>query len=306
MICRRSFLLGAGSLAVPAGAARAAPRTIALWPGIPPGGGGPSGPPRSNAAGAVRPIATPSLQVVLPARPNGTAMLVAGGGGYERIEMGREAYPAAAWLAARGITAFVLAYRLPPEGWTLGPLAPLQDAQRALRLIRYHAADYGLDPARLGVLGFSAGGHLMGLATACCQLHSYDAIDAADALAARPAGAALIYPVITLLPPYDHTATRRSLIGHHPDHRESAAWSVQTHVTADCPPVFLVQAADDRISNPANSRLMAEACQSVGVPVERHLLPSGGHGFGMGLAGTPSAAWPAWFATWLTREGISR
>lgn len=232
-------------------------------------------------------------------------MLVAAGGGYERVELRREAYRAAAWLAARGITAFVLSYRLPPEGWILGPLAPLQDAQRAIRLIRYHAAEYGLDPGRLGVLGFSAGGHLLGMAASRAQGQSYAPIDRADALSARPAGAALIYPVITLLPPYDHTVSRRSLIGRHPDHRASVEWSVQTHVTADCPPVFLVQAADDRISNPANSLLMAEVCERVGVPVERHLLPSGGHGFGMGRSGTPTGAWPAWFAAWLSRYRIT-
>lgn len=288
-----------------AGAAWAETATIPLWPGLPPGGGGPSGPVRVSDSGAVHNIAKPGLEVFLPARPGGGAMLVAAGGGYERIEMGREAYPAAAWLAARGITAFVLTYRLPPEGWTLGPLAPLQDAQRALRLIRHKAADYGLDPARLGVLGFSAGGHLMGMAACRAQWRSYAAIDQADALSARPAGAALIYPVITLLPPYDHTATRRALVGRHPDRQASAAWSVQTYVTADCPPVFLVQAENDPVSNPANTRLMEQACASMGVPVVRHLLASGGHGFGMGRPGTPTGAWPAWFAAWLRRYRIA-
>jgi len=305
VIGRRFLLLGAGSMVGVAGAARADNPTVALWPGAPPGGGGPLGPLRISAGGAVSSVAMPRLEVFRPARPGGGAMLVAAGGGYERIETGREAYPAAAWLAARGVTAFVLTYRLPPEGWPLGPLAPLQDAQRAIRLIRHQAADYGLDPARLGVLGFSSGGHLMGLAAVRSQFRSYAAIDQADALSARPAGAALIYPVITLLPPYDHTATRRSLIGHHPDRRDSAEWSVQTNVQSDCPPVFLVQAADDRVSNPTNTRLMEEACARMGVPVERHLLPSGGHGFGIGRPGTPTGAWPVWFATWLSRQGIS-
>jgi acetyl esterase/lipase len=120
----------------------------------------------------------------------------------------------------------------------------------------------------------------------------------------RPSAAALIYPVITLEPPYDHTSTRRSLVGTHPDPASSAEWSVETHVRAGDPPMFLVQADDDPISNPANSRIMAEACRRAGVPAELHTLASGGHGFGMGRPGTPTMAWPGWFETWLRRERL--
>ncbi|GAB0118306.1 alpha/beta hydrolase [Acidisoma sp. 7E03] len=303
-IARRTLLATGACLGL-SHRARAATDRITLWPGPPPGGGGPHGPLRVSPRGAVRNIAVPCLEVFRPARANGGAMLIAAGGGYERIERVQEAYPAAHWLAARGITAFVLLYRLPPEGWTLGPLAPLQDAQRAIRLIRQQAPAYGLDPARLGVLGFSAGGHLMGLASAWAEFQAYAPIDAADRQSARPAAAALIYPVITLLPPYDHTETRRALIGRHPDRQQGVEWSVQTHVGPDCPPVFLVQAADDPIADPANSALMQAACQRAGVPVERHLLPRGGHGFGMGQAGTPTAQWPDWFAAWLRRQGLA-
>lgn len=226
-------------------------------------------------------------------------MLIAAGGGYKRIELEKEAYPAARWLTARGITAFVLTYRLPREGWNDGPLAPLQDAQRALRVIRAEAERRRLDPTRVGALGFSAGGHLIGLAATRSAFASYEPIDAIDRQSARPELAALIYPVITLKPPYDHTSARRSLVGSHPDAEASAEWSVETHVRSGCPPAFLVQAEDDPISNPANTLIMADACRKAGIPVELHRLPSGGHGFGMGKPGTPSADWPGWWEQWL-------
>ncbi|MBY0259963.1 MAG: alpha/beta hydrolase [Methylobacterium sp.] len=295
--------LGSAGLAGPL-ASFAAESRLPLWPGTPPGGGGPAGPEAVSDKGAVRNIAVPGLEVFTPDVPTGAAMLVAGGGGYRRIQMETEARPAARWLAARGVTAFVLAYRLPGEGWGDGPCAPLQDAQRALRLIRARSHSYRIDPARVGVLGFSAGAHLLGLAATRSAFASYRAVDAADGLSARPDDAALIYPVIILEPPYDHTVSRRMLVGARPDPDLSAAWSVDTHVRGGCPPTFLVQAEDDPISDPANTRLMAQACRHAGVPVEFHALASGGHGFGMGRPGTPSAAWPDWYAVWLRGRGM--
>nr|WP_274705316.1 alpha/beta hydrolase [Sphingomonas sp. H160509] len=226
--------------------------------------------------------------MVAPSRPNGAAVLVAAGGGYKRIEMASEARPAAGWLAAHGITAFILRYRLPGEGWNAGPLAPLQDAQRALRMIQANADTWRIDPSRLGVLGFSSGGHLMGLAATRSGFASYPPADAIDAFSGRPQDAALIYPIITLQPPYDHTSLRRVLIGSRPSAAESAEWSVETHVRAKCPPIFLVQAVDDPISNPQNTIIMADACRAANIPVELHRLASGGHGFGMGSPNTPT------------------
>jgi acetyl esterase/lipase len=302
-IDRRSLVLGTAAV-LAAGRAVARTASLRLWPGDPPGGGGPGGPPAVNGKGAVSNIAVSGLEVFASSRPNGTAMLVAAGGGYKRIELEREARPAARWLAAHGITAFVLSYRLPREGWTHGPLAPLQDAQRALRVIRSRAAAYGVVPDRIGVLGFSAGGHLMGLAATRSAFASYRSGDATDALPAHPATAALIYPIITLEPPYDHTSTRVQLVGRHPELDLSADWSVETHVRARCPPVFLVQAEDDPISDIANSRIMARACERAGVRVEVHTLASGGHGFGMGRPGNPSTQWPDWYEAWLSKAGV--
>lgn len=301
---RRDLILGAGGLlclpalvhARPASADGNPGDLIPLWPGRPPGGGGPDGPLQTSAKGAMTNIAVPALEVYRPQRPNGMAVLVAAGGGYKRIEMESEARPAARWLAAHGVTACVLRYRLPGEGWRNGPLAPLQDAQRALRVI---AGERGVDPTRIGVLGFSAGGHLLGLAAARSGFASYRPVDSSDAASARPAKAALIYPVVTLLPPYDHTSTRVQLVGRDPSQAESADWSVETHVREHCPPLFLVQAQDDPISNISNTAILERAARQAGVPVERHVLPSGGHGFGMGQPGTPTGEWPRWYQAWL-------
>lgn len=305
-INRRHLILGATGLLCWPRVARARDRMepseasdiLPLWPDLPPGGGGPSGPIEVSGKGTIRNIAVPALELYRPERANGMAVLVAAGGGYKRIQMESEARPAARWLAARGVTAFVLRYRLPGEGWTNGPLAPLQDAQRALRLVASSAGRLKLDVARIGVLGFSAGGHLMGLAPTRSAFASYAPVDGLDSGSARPARAALIYPVVTLMPPYDHTSTRVQLVGHHPTRAMSAEWSVETHVRARCPPLFLVQAEDDPISNIANTALLERAAREADVPVERHVLPSGGHGFGLGRPGAPSAEWPEWYAAW--------
>lgn len=287
-----------------AGAAPITESVIPLWDGAPPGGGGPSGAPERTAKGALSNVVTPQLEVFMPAKPNGTAAVIAGGGGYKRIQMESEAYPAARWLAERGVTAFVLSYRLPAEGWRDGALAPLQDAQRAIRLVRAHAHRYGVDPARILALGFSAGGHLMGMAATRPDFQSYAPRDAADAYPAQVAAAALLYPVITLRPPYDHTSTRRVLVGDHPSSKESAEWSVESWIGAGTPPLFAVQAADDPIADPANLTILTDAATRAGVAIDAHRLPSGGHGFGMGKPGTPSAEWPTWFERWLRQRGL--
>jgi acetyl esterase/lipase len=242
--------------------------------------------------------------VFLPAQPNGSAALIAGGGGYKRIGMASEAYPAARWLARRGVTAFVLAYRLPGDGWAAGPLAPLQDAQRAVRFIRARAHAYGVDAARILALGFSAGAHLMGMTAARPDFASYPAQDDIDASSARVCAAALIYPIVTLRPPYDHTSTRRVLIGDHPAASASADWSVDTWIGWQMPPLFAVQASDDPFADPANIAILALAANRADVPIDAHVLAAGGHGFGMGRTGSPSAEWPGWFEHWLRERGL--
>lgn len=275
-----------------------------LWPEGPPGGGGPGGRLLRQLNGTVSNVVLPTLTVHMPERPTGAAMIVAGGGGYRRISLGWEANPAARWLVERGIIACVLTYRLPGEGWAAGARAPLQDAQRALRLLRAGRIVDGVDPQRVGLFGFSAGGHLMGMVAARPDHESYAPVDEADLAPAACAGAVLAYPVIILLPPYDKTSTRRVLVGKEPTLMQAVEWSVETHVGRDCAPVFMVGAADDPIAKPWNMVAMETACRKVQVPVERHLLVSGGHGFGMGKPGSPSARWSIMLDPWLAARGF--
>lgn len=308
---RRNFIIGAGA-ALLAGCVDAKQRRpqesvatehLPLWPSTPPGGGGPSGAIDIGKRGAESNVSLPYLTVYAPKNPNGSAMLIAAGGGYKRIEMQTEAHPAARWLSERGITAFVLTYRLPDEGWSAGAMAPLQDAQRALRLIRANAEKYRIDRSKVGVLGFSAGGHLLGMASVRADFASYTPIDNIDNHSAKVDISALIYPIIRLEEPYSNTSTAHILVGRHADEKQAAQWSVQNFVTAQTPPTFLVQAKDDPISNPMNTVIMQQACEKMHVSCELHRLASGGHGFGMGQPGTPTAAWPHFYSSWLQREG---
>lgn len=307
---RRTMLVSsfAGSLSLLGGchgpSRSQSPDQIALWPDTPPGGGGPGGVEQSTATGALYNIREPRLEIFRPERPNGSAVLVAAGGGYQRIGMRREAYPAARWLTARGITAFVLVYRLPGEGWAEGPLAPLQDARRALTLIRHRASIENLDLKRITLLGFSAGGHLMGMTATNWAGAEPFSVGLGEGELAPLAGAALIYPVITLEKPYDHTATHRDLVGSNPDPSLARLWSVQSHVASGYPPVFLTQADNDRIANPYNAALMARTCEAIGTDVDYHRLPTGGHGFGMGEPDRVTSEWPNWYQAWLAKRGM--
>jgi len=305
---RRSVVMALAALAIPFPKLHAAGglTQLPLWPGQPPGGGGPQGTIVQDDSGAVSNISTPTLEVFLPQKPSGAAVLVAGGGGYRRIGLVKEAYPAAYWLAAQGITAFVLTYRLPGENWNAGPVVTLQDGQRAIRVMRANADRFGIDVNRIGVMGFSAGGHLCGMTAARSAFRSYEPIDAVDGLSARPDYAALIYPVVTVQPPFDTTNTRRSLVGDRPTSEASAAWSLQTHVGADCPSIFLVQADDDPIASPQQSRILDEACRGAKIMVEYHRFAVGGHGFGIGNAEASVALWPSLCRHWLTSLSVMR
>lgn len=294
---RRHFLLGLAAAMAKARFSFASDTPdagveIALWKGVPPGGGGPKGSRMYTSSGALHTISITGLTMLAPSSPNGRAVLIAAGGGYKRIQNRKEAIPAARWLNARGFTAYILNYRLPAEGWNDGNLVALQDAQRALRIIRQREK-------HVSVLGFSAGGHLMGMTATRFDYRSYPARDEIDKLSARPDGAALIYPVITLQKPYTHTSTHRILVGPHASAAEEYAGSVQNYVTATTPPCFIVQAEDDPLSDPHNSLIMAEACREHGVPVEMHRYPTGGHGFGMGKRGTETVEWPDEYGRWL-------
>lgn len=294
MISRRRFLLGAGAslFSIKTGNLFARQNVIPLWPETPPGGGGPSGALHINKSGSWSNIVCPSIQRFQPEKPNGEAVLIAAGGGYCWIGMGREAWPVARWLNGFGYTTYVLSYRLPGEKWHAGPLAALQDAQRAIRMVRAMED-------RVHVLGFSAGAHLLGMAAARPGYASYAPQDELDAVAPSVDSVGLIYPVITLQAPYNHTVTHRMLAGRQATPQQEAAWSIENYVTPAYPLTFLAQAEDDRISPPQNTLIMREACRRKGVPVELVQISRGGHGFGLGQAGTPAAIWDQAYALWL-------
>ncbi|ASK30193.1 alpha/beta hydrolase [Chryseobacterium sp. T16E-39] len=253
--------------------------------------------------GSVTNVSTPRLIVHRPKNPNGTAILVISGGGYAHIELGKESTPTSDWLQSEGITAFELIYRLPQEGWKTTNV-PFEDAQRAMRLIRSSAKNYEIDPNKIGILGFSAGGHLAGMIATQPNKKFYSPIDAIDSLSARPDFTGLIYPVISMLPPNNKTHAFKSILGANASTSEKIEFSVERQVNAQTPPTFLAQAIDDPISPVENSVLMDNALKKVNVPVEMHLFQTGGHGWGLGKKGSEVAAWTKLFKDWIKNVGL--
>ena len=271
--------------------------TIPLWPDKPPGSGGPGNVVEQvGAGGAVYNVTVPRMVMQQPARANGAAMLILGGGGYRRIGITLESQSTADYLHQFGVTTFILYYRLPNDGWPMQ--APFQDAQRALRLIRARADSLDLDESQVGIIGYSAGGHCAGMTSMRPDAELYKAVDDADGRSARPDFAGLIYPVLSMMPPNRTRISTLTLLGPNPTPELSAEWSVEHHVTDDAPTTFLVHATDDPIAPVENSLLMFAALRKAHVPVEMHVFRSGGHGFNVGTPGAEEHAWPRLFATW--------
>lgn len=285
--------------------------TIKLWTGDPPGA--PTAMPdaklrRAATAGRsdvrLSGVAAPVLFVYRPAKPSGVGLIVMPGGGYRSLSLQNEGTNVARVFAERGWTVFVLSYRLPGEGWLDRADVPLQDAVRAMRLVRFRAAVLGVDPKRIGVLGFSAGGHLAASLAVAPDDPVYTPRDAADRLPAAPAFVGLVYPVTTLEPPCADTASHRTLLGPDPAPALIARRSPLLHVARTTPPSFLVHALDDPIVDPACSISWLQACRAAGAPVEAQFIEKGGHGFGMKLAqDNPGAVWPDQFRLWASRHG---
>ncbi|MET0336560.1 MAG: alpha/beta hydrolase, partial [Caulobacter sp.] len=277
---------------------------LALWPDGPPGGERVTAvethearpPPPGLRDRIVTHTRSPTMFVFRPERPNGAAIMICPGGGYIRVVRDKEGFEAARWLASRGYTCFVLTYRLPGDGWAAGANVPLQDAQRGLRLIRANAARYGVNPKRVGVQGFSAGGHVAAMLTTRFDDKVYEPVDAADVVSARPDFSCLMYPVIALSGPLAHPGSAKEM-------SVGPAVPVERRVTRNTPPVFMVHAKDDPAVPVGNATLMADALKAAGVPVELHLFETGNHGFGLrSIEGRPTAAWPGLFEAWLLRH----
>lgn len=278
--------------------------TIALWPGRPPGGTGfaPQSLPPDWSPVFIRNVADPKLHVFRPARPNGKGVLVIPGGAYSFVSVANEGVAVAERLNALGITVFVLTYRLPAEGWTNRTDVPLQDAQRAMRVIRSKASQFGLDQNQVSVLGFSAGGHLAATLATEHSKPAYAAVDELDDVNARPLAVGLIYPVVTMMNPWTHAMSRSLLLGEKVSDAEVERRSPELHVGADTPPIFITHAMDDEAVPVNNSLRLMNALRDAKRPVEAHLLQEGGHAFGIGIPDTPSEHWIALFNTWLNRR----
>lgn len=250
-----------------------------------------------------RGVRVPTLTAFLPRNPARAGVLVIPGGGYKHVVIDKEGYETAAWLAAQGIAAYVLRYRLPGDGWAAGPDAPLQDAQRAMRMVRDRCARDGTGHERTAVLGFSAGGHLAARLATHFDTTTYAPLDALDATPARPAATALLYPVVTLTGAGVHAGSRDFLLGPAPTPAALEQWSAQNGVTAATSPAFIVHAADDESVPLRNSQLLFDALRAAGVPVDMHVFARGGHGFGLrAIEGLPVAAWPTLLTDWLSRQ----
>ena len=276
------------------------PEEILLWPGSMPGNGKVEGPEKIGAEGAglgaVSNVSLPRMRVYRPEKPNGAAVLVAGGGGYFRIQLKKESTPAAERLQARGFTVFELIYRLPNDGWDAA--APFMDAQRAMKIIRTRAGEFGVDPAKIGIMGFSAGGHLAGFTAYQPARALYAGADRYEAASARPDFAVLLFPVVTLRKPYDTTRTRREIIGDKAGAKAEEAWSLDTYASKEAPPTIIFAAADDPTTPPAHGILLFETLVAAGASAELHLFRDGGHGWGLGKPEQVISQWPGLFTQW--------
>lgn len=279
---------------------------VPLWPGKPPGDLGTarsltiterSKDPHYHDRAATG-VSVPDITVYRPRKPDGSAILLMPGGGYDHITTDKEGADVAREFGKSGITCLVLRYRLPREGWDDSMNVPLQDAQRAMRIIRARATAFGIDPARLGVMGFSAGGHLAAtMATWGPDAKAYAAVDAVDAQDCKPNFAGLIYAGVMM-------GGRN--IEPNPSPEIVQARAPLHHVAASMPPTFMAQNIDDPQVPVANLVLFFEAVRKAGIPSELHLFEKGGHGFGIrGAAGT-TGFWPRLFVAWGAAHGFFR
>jgi acetyl esterase/lipase len=284
------FLLVIMSFSVHAQLPAGVPQPVFLWPNGVPGALG-------QAEADI-----PRLYPFLPrSRSTSTAVLVIPGGGYQHVAIGHEGFQIAAWLNTQGIPAFVLDYRVAPYHWPV----PIEDGQRAMRLIRAHSAEYGIDPQRLGVWGFSAGGHLAStLGTHCdADVVPQEHPDTTDKESCKPAFMILSYPVISMMLPEAHAGSRTNLLGPNVDPELEHRYSNQFAVTAETPATFLFATTNDPTVPVANSLDFYRALQQNHVPAELHIYDFANHGCGLCGSIIPLCTWPELLRNWLVQRG---
>lgn len=244
---------------------------------------------------AVTGIRAPQITVYKPQKPNGTAILVIPGGSYKRVVLDKEGSDLAAPFNARGYTLFVMTYRMPEDGHAEGADASLADAQRALRTLRAQAESRHLNPKKMGVMGFSAGGHVAASLETRYDEKVYRPVDDIDNQRARPDFVVLGYPVISMDQAIAHAGSRKALIGETPTAEQIKHYSAEQNVTVQTPPTFLLHAVDD-----PSSLVMFNALHAHNVLTELHLFSKGQHGFGVrGVKHLPAAVWPELVMNWI-------
>ena len=303
---------GAGLLVDPG---REPDEVISLWPAGPPGGEDlqlrEEIHERTNTYGlrdrAATSITEPTVSVFRPANPDGSACLLIPGGGYARVVIDKEGYEGARHFNRHGMTCYVLKYRLPGDGWMAGPDTPLQDAQRAMRLIRSRTGEDGINPDNIMVMGFSAGGHVAGSLCQRFDTAVYQPQDRIDDLPARPDLGVLVYPVTLMVAPFGHEGSRTRLLGEAPQDQLLAKYDLTTAPNPAGPDLFLLHTLNDASVPVENTFEMAMACHRVGVPAVVHAYEEGEHGFGMrGIDHLPVGKWPMLVLDWMRRKYAGR
>jgi acetyl esterase/lipase len=249
-------------------------------------------------------VTNPELYIFLPPKDKatGTAVLICPGGGYTALSFSKEGYVLASWLNENGIAGIVLKSRLPSDLIMKDKsVGPLQDAQEALRIIRRNAFFWNIDPMKIGVMGFSAGGHL---ASTLSTHYAEKVYDVKDTTSARPDFSILVYPVITMDESYTHSGSRRNLLGENPSPEAVERFSNELQITQDTPPAFLVHSGDDKSVPVRNSIEYYQGLQEYGIPSELHIFRSGGHGYGMSVNNGTQSAWPEICLSWMKTLGF--
>jgi len=248
-------------------------------------------------------VQQPGIEVYLPSKQsaNGQAIVICPGGGYGILAYDWEGTDIAKWLNSKGIAAIVLKYRLPDRASNINPtLSPLMDAQRAIRMARYYASSWNIKKDRIGIMGFSAGGHLASTAGTHFDKGNASSIDSIEQQSSRPDFMVLVYPVITMSKPVMHVGSRNRLIGGNPDSTALAKYySNELQVTDQTPPTFLVHTMDDKTVPVENSLMFYQALRDHNVLSEMHLFPKGGHGFGLGLGQGQDEKWMELCIEWM-------
>ncbi|WP_229719342.1 alpha/beta hydrolase [Winogradskyella schleiferi] len=254
---------------------------------------------KDSVVSSLEQVSIPTLTVFKPEKSNGTAIVICPGGGYHHLAINKEGYKVAEWLNSLGITAFVLKYRLPKDAIMKDKsIAPLQDAQRAMRYVRRTADNWSIDKDKIGVMGFSAGGHLA--ATLSTQFDK-EVYKVEDKTSARPDFSILIYPMISMDESITHNGSRKKLLGESPSNEDIEAYSNETHINSDTPITFLVHATDDKSVPVENSIQYYLGLKENDVPSEMHIYETGGHGFGLGRDKT-AHPWTRACSDWLKNK----